>query len=1003
MVSTSSSSTPVADAIRTKLTAALHPTVLEIRNDSHLHSHHAPMAGSTSKETHFALNIVSDEFKGKMQPARHRMVYGLLKEELEREGGIHALQLRTKTIRQATTVDTIRLFYDPSLLWPSVAAEMRVYPRRRQRSSQGLSLPMDKPGPSKESRPAPWRAQQHVAPSAPAQPFYAVALMHRFRPENMRTSQSVFHMYQPEGQSAPVSRGSNTASYKTKNGKHKFISRSIHDGASRYSRSDGGDSREDSSTGETERALKRPRHRDPEPPVQPPQFTIRRPLRNSDEIHSDIWKGILPYCEPRFLLEAKVINRLMYVILSDMSSIWRRSRQAHIPEAPPCPSSLTEQQYVHLLVGRGCQIPQCSKRKVTAVAWPFLGRLCLDCLREKTINVDDLPPERQHMVGDNLLILALPMGRSVSGRHIKSPVLNDDGSYLQRQKLVALKSDWESLEETYLELSRDKEDDTALRQWFEAKMTETKRHMLEVTLVETATDNPPLRSGVLQEGIAKSEARRQLFIQEAAKLTPPMTESALNCMSAFHRALATGNTPSMRAWELLLPKLLPYRDLAERLVDLIAVPELMWTFSNDEPYKELVRRRKRWTERSESQLYPEQEFVINLGREQFERCQAAGVADCDLLLLTLKNVFERYEQLKRSNSTPIGLNYNCEQAAYVLSFDDALMIIQKVMTPIISPYSGRAKAVYRSLKCIACVKNGFSRDYDFHKGMEHIYKHHSAKVGEGEEYWRYRQKFIQHDWNSGHPWSHFPWYSTAWSRCLPLVPAHRTAASLPDWHPDNDWPFVPVNRREAKSAFEGRQAADHPLAQAGYLAALTHGVRTLRGINLSPRAVVKIAFRYADLVCRKHSIAPCSLDEFIAAIPDLQEANPSLDFKFMCGICMSDAVNSCGGVHIKYPISMKMLKDHWKIKHAWHDPEWQRLLYLPDDCELLDEMTAADEQLRAQKDDVTGSSSSPSPSPSGSKSARASRKRPNPKANAILKAPFVLSVFDQLFPKLAHG
>ncbi|RMZ91073.1 hypothetical protein DV736_g1721, partial [Chaetothyriales sp. CBS 134916] len=97
MASTSPSTTPVADAIRTKLTTSLHPTVLEIRNDSHLHAHHAPMAGSTSKETHFALNIVSDEFKGKMQPARHRMVYGLLKEELEKEGGIHALQLRTKT------------------------------------------------------------------------------------------------------------------------------------------------------------------------------------------------------------------------------------------------------------------------------------------------------------------------------------------------------------------------------------------------------------------------------------------------------------------------------------------------------------------------------------------------------------------------------------------------------------------------------------------------------------------------------------------------------------------------------------------------------------------------------------------------------------------------------------------------------------------------------------------------------------------------------------------
>lgn len=32
-----------------------------------------------------------------MQPARHRMVYALLKEEMSQEGGIHALQLRTRT------------------------------------------------------------------------------------------------------------------------------------------------------------------------------------------------------------------------------------------------------------------------------------------------------------------------------------------------------------------------------------------------------------------------------------------------------------------------------------------------------------------------------------------------------------------------------------------------------------------------------------------------------------------------------------------------------------------------------------------------------------------------------------------------------------------------------------------------------------------------------------------------------------------------------------------
>ena len=55
------------------------------------------MAGQASKETHFRLVITSEAFKSKMQPARHRMVYAILKEELERSGGIHALQLRTQT------------------------------------------------------------------------------------------------------------------------------------------------------------------------------------------------------------------------------------------------------------------------------------------------------------------------------------------------------------------------------------------------------------------------------------------------------------------------------------------------------------------------------------------------------------------------------------------------------------------------------------------------------------------------------------------------------------------------------------------------------------------------------------------------------------------------------------------------------------------------------------------------------------------------------------------
>jgi BolA protein len=47
-----------------------------------------------------SLEITSDAFSSKPQPARHRLVYGLLKDELAAEGGVHALQLRTKTVAE---------------------------------------------------------------------------------------------------------------------------------------------------------------------------------------------------------------------------------------------------------------------------------------------------------------------------------------------------------------------------------------------------------------------------------------------------------------------------------------------------------------------------------------------------------------------------------------------------------------------------------------------------------------------------------------------------------------------------------------------------------------------------------------------------------------------------------------------------------------------------------------------------------------------------------------
>jgi BolA protein len=69
--------------------AALDPVFLEVVNESHMHS--VPK----NSETHFRVTVVSHRFADQSPVARHRMVNGLLADELA--NGVHALALHTRT------------------------------------------------------------------------------------------------------------------------------------------------------------------------------------------------------------------------------------------------------------------------------------------------------------------------------------------------------------------------------------------------------------------------------------------------------------------------------------------------------------------------------------------------------------------------------------------------------------------------------------------------------------------------------------------------------------------------------------------------------------------------------------------------------------------------------------------------------------------------------------------------------------------------------------------
>ncbi len=78
------------ERIRAVVQDALHPVLLEIRDDSAAHVGHAGGGG----KGHFRLVIVSELFSGKSLLQRHRLVHEALASLLESD--IHALVLSTK-------------------------------------------------------------------------------------------------------------------------------------------------------------------------------------------------------------------------------------------------------------------------------------------------------------------------------------------------------------------------------------------------------------------------------------------------------------------------------------------------------------------------------------------------------------------------------------------------------------------------------------------------------------------------------------------------------------------------------------------------------------------------------------------------------------------------------------------------------------------------------------------------------------------------------------------
>lgn len=79
----------VKDEIERRLTEALAPVQLRVRDDSDQHIGHA--GHRPEGETHFSVAVVSPDFAGKSRVARQRLVFAALGDLMS--GRIHALSI----------------------------------------------------------------------------------------------------------------------------------------------------------------------------------------------------------------------------------------------------------------------------------------------------------------------------------------------------------------------------------------------------------------------------------------------------------------------------------------------------------------------------------------------------------------------------------------------------------------------------------------------------------------------------------------------------------------------------------------------------------------------------------------------------------------------------------------------------------------------------------------------------------------------------------------------
>ena len=541
-------------------------------------------------------------------------------------------------------------------------------------------------------------------------------------------------------------------------------------------------------------------------------------------------------------------------------------------------------------------------------------------------------------------------------------------------QLLFLKKDIADLKTTFTQIQRGSTDESTVQEWKNQQLQTSGQFAVEVARIEEWEQSRQL---VVPNNFPTN--RYNFFIQKAAEIHPPLATLVLSKFPAFQRALFATDSDEL-AWASFLSLILPYRSQAESLT---------WGDPKWSPPETFVHLHFHRNNRRHypPQFQPEQEVVLQLARNALEHCKKAATPDSLLVMACLQSVYKQYKSIQIKD-LPSGLNFDGTKGPYILTLDDARMIVEEVLHPHVHHNSPRYSSIFKQFKCIGCQRKDWQKSFSFVDGFEHIHHQHAQRIEPG---FRYHELFRYFPRAVDDEIFNFPWYIVPWPRCLPLVPHDFHLQQGTWWDPDAEYDFC-SSRLPQKSIFDGRSLYSHPEIEADDFAGnFTFACSVLKPTNLRSLCQTKIALCYAR---DRHATAVenvVPLEDMILALHTGQKVNSKIELRFCCGVCVQDERVNRGSRFVKNAGEFHALIQHWHAQHPEAECNTVEMIDLPDDSDTMNEVIKTDEalrdlQLKARKRE--------------SKRLINPRMKVIPKAVVVMELRFGIDALDKLFPKV---